>query len=455
MAQVPLFLNWLTNQAIPALTGSGIVSVVDQGADPTGASDSTTIVQNAINSTASTNGGVIFFPPGKYTLSGGINVTTGCRLVGSGQQNTILTSGGADVTVVTLNANGATLEHCLVEGKGAPTDTFAATQPAISTGPLWVDGLIFDVEAIYGSAPILVGGSDSILMDVFASYGYGEIINNASPGGCWFIRCKFDQSWPTGTTPSGMASAVPVRADTTGYLANQIVSTGGYILQCKTAGTSGVGAPTLKNYNVDITDGTVTWRLAAPVNYTGMTISQAGSQHVLTICDFTGCFTNGLLVSGPVTNLMVSHCFFGQHLSAGISTNAAGSNLTVSDCGIIGGIFTSIGSGINIGSSWGQSAIIRGNKFDGSFFGSKWGIIIGGGVLTVIEGNSFNGGAQAIEINPGVTDFVIGNNVIASTASIKVGVGASNYYNIVNNIVHGIAVVDGGAGGNKTLSGNN
>lgn len=423
------------------------------GAKGDGVTNDTSACQAAIDSLAAFNGGIVWFSPGTYILSGGITVSTCCRLIGAGHLNTILSAGGIDVTVVTLNSAGATLEHLLVSGKGALGDTFAATQPAISTGASWVDGLILDVEAVFGSVALDIGGSDSILMDVSATEAYGEIVNNRSPGGCWFIRCKFDQDWPTGI-PSGMASAVPARGNTTAYSPNQIVTSGGYILQCKTGGTSGGGAPTLKNYGNDIADGSVTWRLACPVGYAGMIISNAG-QHALTMCDFTGCFTNGLLVSGAVTALQISQCTFGEHLSSGIATNAAGSSMTISDNSIFGGIFTAAGAGINIGATWSQSCIIRGNKIDGANFSSKWGVIIGGGVLTIIANNSFNGGAQAIEISPGVTDFVIEGNVISATASIKVDAGASNYYNIVNNIVHGVAVSDGGVGANKTISGNN
>ena len=39
--------------------------------------------------------------------------------------------------------------------------------------------------------------------------------------------------------------------------------------------------------------------------------------------------------------------------------------------------------------------------------------------------------------------------------SMVVSSGASDYYDIVNNIVHGVAVSDGGSGTHKTLSGNN
>lgn len=46
-----------------------IKNVVDYGADPTGGSDSTTAIQNAVNWTSSANRGTIYFPPGSYKTS--------------------------------------------------------------------------------------------------------------------------------------------------------------------------------------------------------------------------------------------------------------------------------------------------------------------------------------------------------------------------------------------------
>lgn len=431
------------------------VSVKDFGAVGNSTTDDTTAVQNAINSLASTNGGVVFFPPGTYKLTGGITVSTACRLVGSGRGNTVLTSGGADVTVITLNGGGASIEHMLVMGKGNTGDTFGATHPTINTGAGWVDGLIFDVEVLFGSSCITIGGSDSILMDVKALNGYAALCSNDSPGGCWFIRCKFDQSWPTITPPSGMASAIPAWASGTVYAANKIVTVSGFVLQCKTAGTSGGVAPTLKNYFLDIADGTVTWQLACPTNFSGMIITGTG-QHALTMCDFTGCFVNGMVVAGAVQALQISQCSFAQHLSAGIATTAAGGAMNVTDCTIIGGIFTSIGSGMNIGATWAYGLEVHGNKFDGTFFSSQWGLVLSGGVNTVIAGNTFKGFVQAIEVVPNVSNFVIsGNATVGCTNSIKVDAGTSDFYNIVNNLVGAAAVSDSGSGTNKSVTGNN
>lgn len=55
---------------------SGLVQVTDYGADPTGVSDSTTAIQNAIDALG-TAGGRVFFAPGEYKISSTINVGDG------------------------------------------------------------------------------------------------------------------------------------------------------------------------------------------------------------------------------------------------------------------------------------------------------------------------------------------------------------------------------------------
>jgi hypothetical protein len=94
------------------------------------------------------------------------------------------------------------------------------------------------------------------------------------------------------------------------------------------------------------------------------------------------------------------------------------------------------------------------------------GIQILSGVNTNISGNNIAGSAvNAIDIGAGVSSFIISGNTLgtdpsfggANLTAVTVEAGASDYYNIVNNIVHGASsgVVDGGSGTHKTISGNN
>src|SRR6202789_3947993 len=60
------------NVAAPIAQPSGSVSVVSEGADPTGAADSTSAFNAAI--TAAGAGGVVWIPPGTYNIPGHIIV---------------------------------------------------------------------------------------------------------------------------------------------------------------------------------------------------------------------------------------------------------------------------------------------------------------------------------------------------------------------------------------------
>ena len=55
----------------------------------------------------------------------------------------------------------------------------------------------------------------------------------------------------------------------------------------------------------------------------------------------------------------------------------------------------------------------------------------------------------------GVTDVVVSGNVLSGCATTIETDGAANYYNITNNIIHGVAVTDSATGLQKTVSGNN
>jgi hypothetical protein len=72
----------------PLATGTGEVAdiVADYGADPTGVTDATAAIQNAVNS-----GKPVWMPPGTYLLGGTITIpSTGVRIFGVGMGDTVL-----------------------------------------------------------------------------------------------------------------------------------------------------------------------------------------------------------------------------------------------------------------------------------------------------------------------------------------------------------------------------
>ena len=88
-----------------AAVGAIYANVVTFGADPTGSADSTTAIQNAINSLNST-GGVVFFPKGHYKVTSTINVLhDDITLMGEGKNASRLTTTTSLNPVVSFNTS--------------------------------------------------------------------------------------------------------------------------------------------------------------------------------------------------------------------------------------------------------------------------------------------------------------------------------------------------------------
>ena len=73
------------------------INVLAYGADPTGATDSTTAIQNAVNIVAASGGGRVYFPRGTYlvgTFGKGVTGINGnIYLEGESQESTLIVNG--------------------------------------------------------------------------------------------------------------------------------------------------------------------------------------------------------------------------------------------------------------------------------------------------------------------------------------------------------------------------
>src|SRR5690242_16205773 len=79
------------SQAVAATVDTpGWINVVSHGADPTGAADSTSAIQDAVKALPST-GGVVYLPAGTYKMSGTVTCTTvPAYFLGDGAWATVL-----------------------------------------------------------------------------------------------------------------------------------------------------------------------------------------------------------------------------------------------------------------------------------------------------------------------------------------------------------------------------
>ena len=177
------------------------------GADPTGATDSTTAIQNAINAAAargvtlfgagSTAGAIVFFPPGIYKVSSTLTISdSAVTLLGSGVGCTLIYSNGVDIKVLyfvdtNLGSKGeirmGARDMSIAGGSSTSAANFVVHVD-------WVVSGVFENLNITGGLFALAAcGTDCDFNDI-----YPVPANTTSGGGVfcgganWFRRGKFD-----------------------------------------------------------------------------------------------------------------------------------------------------------------------------------------------------------------------------------------------------------------------
>lgn len=95
------------------------VNVLDYGADPTGASDSSAAIQSAVDAIPS-GGGVVYFPGGTYLVNTKITLKGRLSLIGESRNNTFIKAGTVGMTVLEQNgsAYNMRIKHLGVDGDG-------------------------------------------------------------------------------------------------------------------------------------------------------------------------------------------------------------------------------------------------------------------------------------------------------------------------------------------------
>jgi len=94
---IPVTINVADFQEVapPAPQPRGSISVLSYGADPTGQTDSTTAIQNAINA-GSAEGKTVYIPPGNYTVTAHL-IVNNVTLTGAGEWYSVLGGNGVGV----------------------------------------------------------------------------------------------------------------------------------------------------------------------------------------------------------------------------------------------------------------------------------------------------------------------------------------------------------------------
>jgi hypothetical protein len=449
-----------------------VVNVLDFGADPTGAVDSTDEIQAAINSA---NGKTVFIPKGTYAFTSLIVTTNGTKLVGEGVGTVLRPTNTTGNDIVFSQCQFSGISDVWIFPFVHKTSGFAVSFDRCFAG------MANRVRVDYAySAFNVFGGEVLEINNCHARYllgVYGILFNGSATNRSFRLVVNnfvADNPYPLAW------GAVQSYAATTAFSAGEIIDHNGKIWMCSTSGTTGVASSpnAIPNTNgpasftTEVLDGTTGWKFVCRSNL-GWIVqnSYAYSLVINEAALLNGAFgylmtdTDNTGSSFPMWtfawDLETDHSFFqGVNMSAGEGLYLNGS--------WIGSTLSS--NGIQITSARGEVYIGAGTRIMGN---AESGVFIGASSkLVTIDGcyiganssktfNLFNG----ITVNGGSTDLRIVNNKIGTvafgSASQAFGIfltsGATNKITIVGNTLDGNLtgnLSDNATGTEKTIVAN-
>jgi hypothetical protein len=372
--------------------------------------------------------------------------------------------------MVTLNGEFDQIEQMTLWGKGwsesatmRASDSFGATYPALK---VTANVFVRDLFSYGGSVAILQTNGEAVYENVWANYGYnGSVLFQGQGGGAvgaWLKHASIDNNWPYGY-PGGNLTINAWAANTAYSTLGTVVTTQGWYIQLVQTGTScsSCSFPVLKNYFVDIVDGTAAWQLVSPVGACAWQLDSQAAEIYGSQVDITGNYTHAIcttdsLSTGNTVAFRCDECIPSQSFGTAVDLTK-GSYIYLFD--------TEAGAVVQAGTAAIQatSTFTGALQYVGGFIFSPVGVLLsnGAGGSAVITGATIGGGTgNGISVAASVGKFIVNGNIIGSTSGYGVQVygGASDYYDIVNNICAGSTALgclsDGGTGTHKTLTGN-
>jgi hypothetical protein len=424
-------------------------------------------------------GGVIYVPPGNYCLKTAdannavIAISaTPITVIGAGINVSNLWTCGTDVTIGYANIVGAGFLNLSYLGKGAPGNpsdtTFGATSAAFkfdtSCGICRVD-YVRGYGGLYALDNL---GFDSWVSNFSFGYAYGNAIMHEAGSGHRVEHGALDQNWPV-VVPNQNSLTVSAWQANHAYIGNgasstNVVSTGGYNIQLVSASCTSAGsAPSLKNYNTAITDGTCSWQLVGNTTYYGD--------------DCDGNCTE-LILHGEV-DLSCGGCTAGFAMT----NNNAGTapSIVEIDGSSIGinineGIFLQAGHGFSLSNTHTSTPVASGgsallvdpngaftgdvsvvsNRFSGSGICIALGSAPSGQAGYSIVSNRFLSCGTAIDYfnTAAALHLTIGHNTMIGVTTALTVPSGSSFYEFTNNDVAGAALSYTVGDANQLVAGN-
>lgn len=454
------------------------------GVDPanSGATNSTNM--NALIAIVNAaGGGIIWMPRGLVRFASNWDTITAnaVKVVGQGSF-----TGGTELRFSATSGNNITIStsgHQQIHSVYITSDVIKTSGYAIAVVGGCFRPTIRDVRMDYGFSGIYVSNCAEIMMeDITIRYMIGSRginiggANGDNINGCRMMNITCDNPYPV---LSPTAANAKTWAITTAFNLGDVILQNGNLWQCSTAGTSagaGTGPSAVPGtggascFSTVTQDGTAQWKFLGTPSWIAID-SFAYSISIETaslLNGFQGLVMRDGIASGSsyptwaeVFNIECDHNWIaGCALNGGrgfySSMAWVGSNL--------------IGNGIIFNAGWGGSSQIIGARVLGN---AQHGILCNSTASdTIIEGCevALNGQQTAntyhgIAVVAGMLDFTIANNSSGlspegsgqQNTGILINAGASDHYNVVNNRVRGnvtAGFTDGGAGANKTVTGN-
>ncbi len=463
---LPIEARLTALEQAPPSGGSGYsYDVTTYGAVGDGTTDDSAAIQSAIDAAVLGGGGTVYFPAGTYLVNTRLNlIGSHVRLLGENLGAAKLKSTNTNAEIVKVTGTRNSIENLqLFANTFATSGQIVLFEDAVQCkmDNCWVQGG-WQCLAITGPAC-----ADDIFTRCTFTYATGLRMVQMSRGstglngGHHFWRCLFNQAYPQGVPTS--AAYKGNWTASTAYAVGDIVVSGGYYIRCKTAGTSGATEPGLDFYFVDLPDGSAVWELMARLGYTGINVDTGVSYVIIRECDMTGPYAQAIQIQNSLGGDAPFCVHVEQTTAHGVINNgasvSAGREIEFHAFDAFGPTGTGTTYGIVFHTAASDTFQVRGCRLSGFTDG----VNVSAGQNAVIEGCAIFGCGAGVRIAAGISRFVIANNMLGSSASrgtntlgIGIAAGASNNYNVVNNIVAGAVtgLSDGGTGTSKTVSGN-
>lgn len=190
----------------------GIVSVKTYGAVGDGVTDDATAIQNAINASGNSGGGIVYFPAGTYLVGTSLSWTfDGIQLIGDGIDVTIIrdiTTLGAYPIISLTGTSGdyiknTTIRNLTIRNGTATTATYTNNKNGINLQ--YVDGFtLFEVKIteIQGTYGLRTKYSKNIKVNncIFYRVTYSGMTVLIECENIWVQGCTFDTATSTATS---------------------------------------------------------------------------------------------------------------------------------------------------------------------------------------------------------------------------------------------------------------